>query len=99
MLKKLKSLARSLKRELNVYQIALKDPDTPKLAKVLLAVAIGYTLSPIDIIPDFIPVIGHLDDVIIVPAMIWWALKLIPEEVMDECRMRVHASKKKMKEK
>ena len=93
--RKLKFVARDLKREMKVYRLVLADPRTPRLAKVLLAIAIGYTLSPLDIIPDFIPVIGHLDDVIIIPILIRWALRLIPEEVMDDCRMRAHASKKK----
>jgi uncharacterized membrane protein YkvA (DUF1232 family) len=86
---KLKIVARDLKRDLRVYQMALRDPRTPKLAKVLLGLAIGYALSPIDLIPDFIPIIGHLDDVIIIPVLIRIALKMIPDEVIDDCRLRV----------
>ncbi|HSA59626.1 MAG TPA: YkvA family protein [bacterium] len=87
--RKLKFIARDLKRDLQVYQWALKDPRTPRLAKILLGAAVGYAVLPLDLIPDFIPIIGHLDDAIIVPMMIRLALKMIPDEVIDECRLRV----------
>lgn len=86
MLSKLKSIGRNLKRELRVYQLVLKDSRTPRLAKILLSIAVGYALLPFDIIPDFLPVIGFLDDVIIVPALVIAALKLIPKEVVEDCR-------------
>jgi uncharacterized membrane protein YkvA (DUF1232 family) len=60
------------------------DKRVPKSSKILLALAVAYFLLPIDLIPDFIPVIGHLDDVIIVPTLIFIAIKLIPKEVFDE---------------
>lgn len=85
----LKSAAATLKREFIVYRLVLRHNRTPWLAKALLGLAIGYTLLPFDIIPDFIPVLGHLDDVIIVPMLLILALKLIPKEVTAECRMRV----------
>ncbi|MGH7227933.1 MAG: YkvA family protein [Nitrospiraceae bacterium] len=66
MFEKLKSLGRSLKREVTVYQLVIQDKKTPKLAKLLLMLAVGYLLLPFDIIPDFIPVIGHVDDAVIV---------------------------------
>ncbi len=87
MFEKLKSVGQNLKRELRVYQRVLKDCRTPKTAKCLLALAVGYVLLPFDIIPDFIPVIGHLDDLIIVPALVIIALKMIPKEVIADCRM------------
>jgi len=87
--KKLKELARKIKNEAEVYRLVLKDKRTPRLAKVLLGFAIGYLLSPVDLIPDFIPVIGHLDDVVIVPALVYLALKLIPAEVVADCRREV----------
>ena len=59
------------------------------LAKVLLGTAIGYLLLPFDLIPDFIPVIGQLDDLLIVPGLIYLALRMIPDEVMAECRRKV----------
>ena len=64
----------------------LKDDRTPKIAKLFLGLAIGYLLLPFDIIPDFIPVIGHLDDLIIVPALVVIALKMVPKEVIEDCR-------------
>lgn len=95
MFDRLKSIGRGLKRELKVYQLVLKDSRTPKLAKFLLGLAVGYALLPIDIIPDFIPVIGFLDDIIIVPALVIAALKLIPKEVVEDCRIRAASSMSK----
>jgi len=89
---RLKAAARAFKRELRVYQLVLRDPRTPKLAKILLGLAVGYVLLPFDLIPDFIPVIGHLDDVIIVPGLVFFALKLIPTEIVAECRLKVTAA-------
>ena len=88
---RLKAVGRSLKREIQVYRLVLKDHRTPRFAKVLLGLAIGYAVLPFDIIPDFIPVIGHLDDLIIVPALIIAALKMIPKEVVEDCRARVNS--------
>jgi len=87
----LKSIGRNLKHEIKVYQLVLRDSRTPRLAKFLLGLAVGYALLPFDIIPDFIPVIGHLDDVIIVPALIVIALRMIPKEVVEDCRIRVNS--------
>jgi len=86
---KLREIAARFKTELAVYRLALKHPRTPMLAKVLLGLAVGYALMPFDLIPDFIPVLGHLDDLVIVPALVILALWLIPAEVIDECRHRV----------
>jgi len=88
---KLKSVGRKLKREIKIYQLVLRDSRTPRLAKFLLGLAVGYALLPFDIIPDFIPVIGLLDDVIIVPALIVIALRMIPKEVVEDCRIRVNS--------
>lgn len=89
MLQKLKNIARSLKDEVQVCKGLLRDPRTPWIAKLLLGLAVGYALSPIDLVPDFIPVIGHLDDVIIVPSIILVAMALVPREVISEHRARV----------
>ena len=88
MLDRLKAIGRNLKYEIKVYQLVLTDERTPKLAKFFLGLAVGYALLPLDIIPDFIPVIGHLDDLVIVPALVLLALKMIPREVVDDCRRR-----------
>jgi uncharacterized membrane protein YkvA (DUF1232 family) len=92
MFEKLKSSGTKLKREIKVYQLIRKDKRTPKMAKFLLGLAIGYVLLPFDLIPDFIPVIGHLDDIIIVPALVFFALKMIPKEVIEECRDRINSA-------
>ncbi len=92
MFDRLKSAGKNLKREIHVYQLVLRDSRTPKLAKLFLGLAIGYLLLSFDIIPDFIPVIGQLDDIIIVPALIILALKMIPKEVIEDCRARANSA-------
>jgi uncharacterized membrane protein YkvA (DUF1232 family) len=86
---KIKATGRELKKKLALYRLVLKDPRTPRLPKVLLWLAIVYTLLPFDLIPDFLPIIGHIDDVIIVPLLIVLALRLIPVEVMADCKKKV----------
>jgi uncharacterized membrane protein YkvA (DUF1232 family) len=86
---KSKEIARSFKRELIVYQRVLRDERTPLSAKLFLALAIGYLCMPFDLIPDFIPVIGHVDDVIIVPALVFAALRLVPSAIVSEHREQV----------
>ncbi len=68
--------------------LAGRDPRTPLLAKALAGAVAAYALSPIDLIPDFIPVLGLFDDLLILPAGIWLALRLVPPEVLLECRER-----------
>lgn len=86
MFKGLKSAARRLQLKIKVYRLVLKDSRVPWLAKWLLGLALTYALSPIDLIPDFIPVLGQLDDLVIVPALLILALKLVPQEVLKDCR-------------
>ena len=83
---RLAALARAFKRELAVYRCALL-PRTPLAARLLLGAAVGYALLPFDLIPDVLPVIGQLDDLIIGPGLVWLALRMIPPAVMDECRV------------
>jgi uncharacterized membrane protein YkvA (DUF1232 family) len=86
MFERLKSVQQDLKQKLTAYRLILKDSRTPKLAKILLGIAVGYLLLPFDLIPDFIPVVGHLDDLIIVPTLVILALRMIPPEVIEDCR-------------
>jgi uncharacterized membrane protein YkvA (DUF1232 family) len=90
MFERLRSVGKTLKSELKVYQLVLEDRRTPILAKILLALAVGYLLLPFDLIPDFIPIFGHLDDAIIVPALVIVAVKMIPQEVLTEARLKAN---------
>lgn len=83
---KLKERAQKLKTDIPAVFLALKHRRTPLLAKVLAAAAVCYMLSPVDLIPDFIPVLGYLDDLILLPALIALTIKLIPGDVWAECR-------------
>ena len=85
---KLKERAQKLKTDIPAVFLALKDNRTPFLAKMIAAVVVVYALSPIDLIPDFIPVLGYLDDLLILPALIAWCVKCIPEDVFADCRNR-----------
>ncbi len=80
--------AHSLKRETLALYIAVRDPRTPLAARIVAALVVAYAISPIDLIPDFIPVIGFLDDLILLPLGIALCLRLIPKEVMAEARVR-----------
>ena len=88
----LRERARALKRDTLALTFALRDPRTPLIAKVVAGLVVAYALSPIDLIPDFIPVLGYLDDVILVPLGILLSLKLIPGEVLDAARIKADAT-------
>jgi uncharacterized membrane protein YkvA (DUF1232 family) len=77
------------KQELTIYKNILTDHRTPLITKILLGAAIGYLAMPFDIIPDFIPFLGQVDDIIIVPSLIFLALKTIPPDLLMEHRVRV----------
>lgn len=83
--------AKLLKRDGITLWFALRHPGTPRLAKVLAFVVVAYALSPIDLIPDFIPLLGYLDDLVILPALIWLVARLVPAPVLAACRERAQA--------
>jgi uncharacterized membrane protein YkvA (DUF1232 family) len=85
-LARLRVHARALKRDTYALYLVARDPRTPWYAKVLAGAIVAYALSPIDLIPDFIPVIGYLDDLIIVPLGIAAVLRMVPADVLAECR-------------
>jgi uncharacterized membrane protein YkvA (DUF1232 family) len=80
--------ARAFKRDIVVLWLAARDPRVPRTAKLLAGMVAAYALSPIDLIPDFIPVLGYLDDIVILPLGIMLAVKLIPPKVLAELRER-----------
>jgi uncharacterized membrane protein YkvA (DUF1232 family) len=86
MLARVKNWAKDLKRDAIALFLAARDPRTPWYAKVLAGLVAAYALSPLDLIPDFIPVVGYLDDLILVPIGIWAVIRLIPVDLMREFR-------------
>ena len=86
MLKRIKDWARTIKRDVHALYLAARDPRTPWPVKALALGIAAYALSPIDLIPDFIPVVGYLDDAILLPLAIMLAVRLVPADVMAECR-------------
>ena len=89
---RLRNWARALKRQALVVWFAARDPRTPLLPRLLALAVAAYALSPIDLIPDFIPVLGYLDDVILVPLGVWLVLRLVPEEVVADSRAKAAAA-------
>jgi uncharacterized membrane protein YkvA (DUF1232 family) len=84
----LRDWARGIKRNTMVLWFAARHPDTPILAKLIAAIAVAYALSPIDLIPDLIPVLGYLDDLILLPVLIWLALELCPKHVIQTSQQK-----------
>ncbi len=82
-----KSRAKQLKKELPAIYIAMHKKETPRAAKILAILIVAYALSPIDIIPDFIPVLGLLDDLILLPILVALLIKIIPTDLMNRCRI------------
>ena len=82
----LKERAKKLKTDIPAVFMALKHRQTPWYAKVFAAITVAYALSPLDLVPDFIPVLGYLDDVLLLPAMIALTLKCIPKDILDQCK-------------
>lgn len=89
----LKERIRAIKLELMALVIAAQDTRTPRRAKILLLFLLAYAASPIDLIPDFIPVLGLLDEVVLLPIGVWLAVRMIPPDVMDAARARAREGK------
>lgn len=85
-LKKIKEKAKKLKSEIPAVFLALQNDSTPVGAKILAFITVAYALSPIDLIPDFIPVLGYIDDILLLPALVALTIRLIPKDVLEECR-------------
>lgn len=94
MFEKLKGIVRKLKMEIVPLYYALFDNRTPLIAKALASITVGYLLSPIDLIPDFIPIIGLLDDLIIVPLLIKFTLTLIPTHIIDDLKNKIDSQQR-----
>ncbi len=92
---RLERWARRLKVEVHALYLAYKDPRVPWYARAFAAVVVGYAFSPIDLIPDPIPVLGYLDDLVLVPLGVALAIRLIPPQVLAECRERARATAEK----
>jgi uncharacterized membrane protein YkvA (DUF1232 family) len=88
LLDELKQRAHRLKAETFVLYLAARHPDTPWYAKLLVAAIMAYALSPIDLIPDFIPIVGYLDELVLIPMGIALAIRMVPSSVLAECRAR-----------
>ncbi|WHX66381.1 YkvA family protein [Peribacillus frigoritolerans] len=99
MFDKIKIWARGLKRQIFILYFACKDERVPWHAKAFTACVVAYAFSPIDLIPDFIPILGYLDDVILVPIGIMIALKMIPKSVLTDCEVKAEEMMKKGKPK
>lgn len=88
-IQKMKKWAKNLKKQLLVLYLAYRDERVPWYAKLFTMLVVAYAFSPIDLIPDFIPILGYLDDLILVPLGVYLALKLIPEEVLEDCKRKI----------
>jgi uncharacterized membrane protein YkvA (DUF1232 family) len=90
-LESIRAWARRIKRDAVTLWFACRHPRTPWGAKALALFVVGYALSPIDLIPDFVPVLGYVDDVLLLPGLIWLAVRLMPADVLAECREQADA--------
>jgi len=91
-LESLKEHARDLRRQTLALYYAARDPRTPRAARILAGIVVAYALSPIDLIPDFIPVLGYLDDLVLIPVGLRLCLRMIPPHVMDDARREADAA-------
>lgn len=95
MLRKWKEIVRKLKEDIYTLYLASRDPRIPFMAKVVLVITVAYAFSPIDLVPDFIPVLGYLDDLLLLPLGIWLTIKLMPPDVLDEYRQKAREQLKR----
>ncbi len=93
MIQRIKNWASKIKRQLLILHLAYQDARTPWFAKALIFLIIAYALSPIDLIPDFIPILGYLDDLILLPIGIYFAIKLIPKSVIHSAQVKIETYK------
>jgi uncharacterized membrane protein YkvA (DUF1232 family) len=91
---RLKSMAKKLKANLMVMYLAYRDPRVPMFTKIFAICVVAYAFSPVDLIPDFIPILGYLDDLILVPLGVYLALRLFPKEVLEEYRAKAEEQRK-----
>lgn len=96
MIEKIKDKILKLKREILALFLAYKRKETPLYAKIIIGMVVGYALSPIDLIPDFIPILGYLDDLLILPLGIALAIKLVPKNILEECRVEAEKMSNKI---
>ena len=88
MSRNLKSIIQAFRREIAVYRSVMADPRCPRASRWMLSLAVIYALSPVDLIPDFIPVLGYVDDLLVLPLLLWLAMRLMPEDLIQEYRLR-----------
>ncbi len=88
LIEKLKNWAQLLKQDVLMLWFATKNPNTPWVPKAICIFIVAYALSPIDLIPDFIPILGYVDDLLLLPILIWLAVRLIPNFILQESRIR-----------
>lgn len=87
----------SIRRNLHALYLAARHPDVPWIAKVVIALVVAYALSPIDLVPDFIPVLGWLDDLVLVPLGLWLAIRLVPTDIWRACLARAHVERRQFR--
>ena len=90
-LDRIRAAARRLQRDVDALVVAYRDPRVPRAARVVIGLTVAYALSPVDLIPDVIPVLGLLDDLVVVPFGLWLALRLVPDGVIEDARRRAAA--------
>ncbi len=94
MMNSFKEIRKSFKNHVRLYKSLLNNPNTPWFSKVLFWIALGYFFLPFDLIPDFIPILGQLDDIVIIPALIYCAIRLTPKALYAEEKKKIFGSEK-----